>query len=154
MKLDIARLKELLSYSPETGDFTRVVPRGGCVAGSLAGTKNSDGYVLIRIDGVAHYAHQLAWLWMTGEWCPRIDHRDLNPSNNRWGNLRSATNSQNMANAEAHADSSSGLKGVTPHQGRFMARICGRYIGMYDTACEARSAYLTEAAVHFGEFAR
>ena len=68
-------------------------------AGDVAGTLAVDRYRKITIKRKKYRAHQLAWLYMTGEWCPLlIDHRDGDPSNNRWGNLRRATVSQSNAN--------------------------------------------------------
>jgi len=97
------RLKDLLEYDPETGQFRRVVAtgrHGRWKINSVAGNLNCKlGYIQISIDGVLYYAHRLAWLYMNGKWPEHeIDHKDLDRANNRWVNLRAATHLQNMAN--------------------------------------------------------
>ena len=54
-----------------------------------AGEIGSDGYLHIEIDGQDCLAHNLAWLYMTGEWPPgEIEHIDGDKLNNAWANLR------------------------------------------------------------------
>src|SRR3990167_3120706 len=101
------RLKELLSYNPNTGEFTRLVATGihGCnKAGVVVGCLSdhpTQGYILIRVnnDGILYRAHRLAWLYVYGFWPPAdIDHINGNRSDNRIVNLRSVTRSQNLQN--------------------------------------------------------
>lgn len=112
-----ARLKELLHYNPETGEFrwlTDVSSTGR--AGEVAGcTKGAANYVVIRLDRRLYLAHRLAFLYMEGEFPPAlVDHRDTNKANNRWKNLRHATkggNAQNKKVAQSN-NKRSGLLGV------------------------------------------
>jgi hypothetical protein len=107
-------------------------------------------------------AHRLAWLYVYGEALgefEEIDHINGDRQDNRIGNLRRATKSQNMANMRGH--SKLGLpKGVSiqAKSRRFMACIMvGRrkkYLGTFDTATEAHAAYRAAAQEHHGEFAR
>jgi len=61
------RLKELMSYCPDSGLFTRLIGRsGGGKAGDVTGSVNSHGYIVIYIDGRSYKAHRLAFLYMTG----------------------------------------------------------------------------------------
>jgi hypothetical protein len=157
------RLHELLEYDSDTGEFrwrqrpSYVVKRGD-VAGSL---NKTTGYWLIHIDGRNYKAHQLAWLYMMGEWCrPMIDHRDCDRTNNRWDNLRRATFSDNAANRSRPRSNASGFKGVHRRRdnGKWRAQIWkdGRaiYLGQFATAQEAHAAYFAKARELFGEFAR
>jgi hypothetical protein len=107
------RLKELLAYEPATGFFRwRVTKSNRAVAGSIAGGPR-DGYWGIRIDGRMHSAHHLVWLYSHGHFpAGELDHKDVNPMNNRLGNLRPATRAQNAVNRPAPANNTSGHKGV------------------------------------------
>lgn len=155
------RLQELVTYDPETGVFRWRVSRGGSKAGDIAGTTDRDGYVLIKVDRVRYRAHRLAFLYMTGEWPDdKIDHRDGNPGNNLWTNLRDATQAQNMKNARKRHDNASGFKGVffEKRGGRFRSMIRGggarKHLGYFDSAADAARAYDAAAKLHHGEFAQ
>lgn len=161
-RLDATRLREVVTYDPETGKFAWRTTLGGHVkAGRRAGSHQQDGYFRVRIDGRLYLAHRLAWLYMTGEW-PNgsIDHANGVPGDDHWKNLRVATCSQNQANSRRQKNNTSGHKGVDwdPKNNRWRARIHveGRQLtlGRYDTLEEAASSYMQAAARLFGEFAR
>lgn len=143
-----ARLKELMSYDPNTGIFIREQNRGKTMKGSIAGTTRHDGYVTVFIDGHRYLTHRLAWLYMTGEWPETvIDHIDRNPSNNSFSNLRDVSQSVNMQNIrEPRSFGTSGRLGAHKFRGGFLARIVvfGEvvHLGWYETADEAHAAYL------------
>ena len=86
------RLQRVLHYDPGTGKFRwRNQEDFECRAGKIAGCSMRSDYWCIHVDGRSYRAHQLAWLYMTGEWGrPLIAHRDGDPFNNRWRNLRRA----------------------------------------------------------------
>lgn len=107
------RVCELLSYDPLTGVFIRLKSRANWV-GKQAGKIESNGARQILLDGKVYFAHRLAWLVMTGAWPERdIDHKDGNPDNNAWLNLRLATRSQNMSNQRLKSTNSTGFKGIS-----------------------------------------
>lgn len=102
------QLEHMLHYDPETGLWTWINPpaHNSKLKGQVAGTVRSDGYRTIRIARVAYYASRLACLWMTGKWpAEEMDHRDRDPSNDRWENLREADSSLNKWNQERHLSS-------------------------------------------------
>ena len=156
------RLKEILRYDPETGEFHwRIRVKKNHRAGDLAGCSVRSEHCSIRIDGRNYRAHQLAWLYVNGEWGrPLIDHRDGDPFNNRLSNLRLATHANNAANRARLRNNTSGFKGVSFDRRRsvWMAQITknGRryFIGRYPTAEDAHAAYVAKARELFGEFAR
>jgi hypothetical protein len=160
-RISHARLLELLRYDSETGEFRwlKRVSRATHID-DVAGTVRKSGYRDIAIEGKHYLAHQLAWFYMMGKWCPVIiDHCDGDPSNNRWINLRRATQSQNCANRRRHRNNASGFKGVTLiPSGRWRAIISKRGrrydLGIFATAEEAHDAYMAAARKLFGEFAR
>ena len=67
MALTQSRLKEVLSYDPDSGKFTWKINRGSMKAGSVAGyLDSSNGYICIRLDGKLYKAHRLAWFYTHG----------------------------------------------------------------------------------------
>ena len=114
--LTIERLREVLDYCPETGLFTwKISASNRKPAGSIAGTIDSYGHVYISIANKNYPAHRLALFWVNGKpsTCEHVDHRDRNPSNNRFSNLRELTCSQNLQNSKVSKANTSGIKGVS-----------------------------------------
>lgn len=132
--IDADRLRAALNYDPATGVFTRRIctyRRG-----------------VIPLFGERHYAHRLAWLYMTGEWpSQQIDHINGIRGDNRWENLRDVApqvNSQNLH--RARRGTATGVLGVTTDpSGKFKAQIReggkNRHIGLFDDVAEAGAAY-------------
>lgn len=109
------RLKNLLSYNSENGEFKWVRPTSNRVrVGQIAGAVNStDAYVRIMIDGKIYSAHRLAWLYVNGSHpFYEIDHIDGDHGNNRITNLREATRKQNQENTRLQKNNKSGHRGV------------------------------------------
>lgn len=153
MKLTHNRVKELLLYNDDTGHFFWRSTR------KIAGTLRVDGYIQIRVDGVAHYAHRLAWLYVTGEWPKyQIDHMNGIRSDNRASNLRGASHSDNCRNAKPWRRAHDLPKGVHRSKKRFSASITVNrrkiYLGHFKSAAEAHGAYIEAAKKHFQNFAR
>jgi hypothetical protein len=155
------RLREALSYDPETGDFHWIRPSATNVfPGDLAGNR-SHGYWVIRVDIHQYAAHRLAWLYVHGRWpAAFIDHINGDPGDNRLANLREATNAQNTRNSGRRSNNTSGYKGVTWNRAarKWAAQIRDgkRYLhlGTYTDPAEAHAAYCRAAAELHGEFAR
>src|ERR1700730_6426271 len=96
------RLKELLSYDPETGIFRWIAkssPFSNILIGDIAGSPLAHGYLQIKIDGEQYLQHRLAFLYMLGR-LPKGEgeHANLDKADNRWCNLREATRSLNHGN--------------------------------------------------------
>ena len=108
-----AQIKHLLHYHPESGVFRwRFCTSSHIKPWDIAGTLRND-YLAISISNKKHYAHRLAWLYMTGNWPEQqIDHVDGVKSNNAWSNLREATNKQNNENQSIKSNNKSGFRGV------------------------------------------
>jgi hypothetical protein len=115
------RLRELFHYEPETGIFTRLVRTSNQThAGDVVGAIDSHGHVQISIDSRLYLAHRLAWLYMKGVWPEnQIDHKNLIRHDNRFSNLREASNGQNIQNQPKRKSNKSGHKNVywfAPHK--------------------------------------
>jgi len=156
-----ARLRTLLTYDPETGEFRWRVQRGGKPVGTVAGTLRDNGYLQIMIDRVCRRAHRLAWLYVVGEWpVGSLDHIDGDPLNNRIANLRLADGTQNNANAKMHHTNKSGHRGVhfDRSRGKWVAYISAhgrrRHLGYFDDIAAAIAVRRAAALEAFGEFAR
>jgi len=108
------RLKELLHYNPKTGIFIWRVTRGSrAKIGEVAGHLHTSGYIIIIICGVPYKAHILAFLYMIGQFPEnQIDHKHRNRSDNRWSEIREATQSCNTRNTGNRCDNTSGVKGI------------------------------------------
>lgn len=150
--LTACRLRELLSYDPETGVFTWNLRRGKAQKGQLAGCIGGKGYVVIGMDYTLHSCHRLAWLYMTGEWPQfEVDHINGVRADNRWVNLRDVSrqvNSQNQRQATAQ-NRSSGVLGVgfdARYKKPWRASICvegkSKHLGHHASAEIAHHAYI------------
>lgn len=153
------RLQELLHYNPDTGIFTSKVRRHRLRPGDIVGTTLTRGYIGIRVDGVRHLAHRLAFLYMTGRWPEGVvDHINGNAGDNRWSNLRECTQSQNMLNRKMFKNKAVPFKGVSLVGRRFKATIHipgddkTTFLGYFDTPEAANEAYMKEAKRLHGDF--
>ena len=158
------RLREVLDYDPETGVFTwrvRLNPRSKMdrPVGMKGGYQKK--YLLASVDGRKYLLHRLAWLYMTGTWpAGECDHRDLNPANNKWENLRESTRGENGCNRGTQKNNTSGQKGVSwhKHTGKWRAsiKVDGRsiHLGVFQTFDAAANAYRVACSASHGEFAR
>lgn len=172
-------LRQLLRYEPDTGKLFWL-PRGpewfapdgfwsqttasrrfnANYANQEAFTALSHGYRCGRIFDRMHKAHRVIFAMMTGAWpTSEVDHRDLDRSNNRWGNLRPATGLENRINKAVRRDSKLGIKGVQERPGgRFVARItlsgnC-THLGRFGCPTAAHIAYVRASAKMHGAFGR
>jgi hypothetical protein len=149
---------DFIAYDPDTGVLTwRVNMTSSARAGDVAGHLVTDGYLQFGFRRRWYLAHRVAWFLAKGEQPPaRIDHKDLDQTNNRIDNLRPATPTQNNANWRSRTGKPKGVT-VLP-SGRFMAQVkCkgkNHYLGCFDTVEEAAAAYAVKAQELFGEYAR
>lgn len=164
--VDVALLKELLDYYPETGALVwkaRPVSMfkdcGGrysaewCQkkfnnkhAGKLAFTcMDSSGYLVGGLLGKNHFAHRVAWAIHHGEWPTQtLDHVNRSRADNRMANLREASGALNGHNKKMK--NSSAYTGVNYYKptGKWTARVSKDrkvyYLGTFDCPKEAALA--------------
>lgn len=135
--------KENLHYDIEAGRFVWTKDNKFAKhikAGTVAGTVNSRGYVVIKILGKYVMAHRLAWLVTYGRWPEKnLDHINRKRADNRIGNLREATCRENCQNISSNT---SGFPGVhllrrnlrNPWQARIYIDGKTKNIGYFPTA--------------------
>lgn len=164
-------LKECFLYEPLTGKlywrerpqhhFSKVmffIYWNKRWAGKEAFYTSPKGRVFGMLDGKYCAAHRVIWKLMTGKEPPTlIDHKDRNPTNNKWTNLRVATKSQNCVNRDIDPRNTSGYGGVHKHKNnnRWVAQLGARsqkrYLGIFDSPEKARAVWLAKAKKVYGE---
>jgi hypothetical protein len=144
-----SKLKELLHYNQDTGDFTWKVTLSKKIKTSdIAGWTASNGYRYVCIDYKAYLTHRLAWLYIKGEFPKNdIDHINGDKRDNRIINLRECTRRQNCQNKISKENSTSKYLGVcwNKQRNKWIAQImfnykC-KYLGLFETEEEAYAAY-------------
>lgn len=151
--LTAERLREVLDYNPQTGEFRWKVRTAMCApVGSKAGGR-SGGYLLIGLDREKFKAHRLAWLHHYGVW-PKgdLDHLNGDGLDNRIENLRDVPHAVNLQNRRRpNKQSKSQLLGAHfvktgNRQKRWTSQIRTGdelvRLGYFATAEEASAAYL------------
>jgi hypothetical protein len=156
-RLTVERLRQVLSYDPDTGIFIWKLGTARGRPGAQAGVTGPLGYRYMAVDGRRYLAHRLAWFYAYGRWPKdQLDHINGERDDNRMGNLREATAAQNTWNGERKAGAT-GYRGVRKKGNRFNAQIMvGNLrvsLGWFATVEEAAAAYAEARARFHGEFA-
>ena len=149
-------IREYLEYDRDSGTFkwakdVSIRSRKGMIAGTIS----SRGYVTICIHRTFYKAHNLAWLYVYGEY-PKfeIDHINHIQSDNRIINLRDVTPVENARNQPKHKRNKSGVNGVSFHTatGKWRARITvnGKFIslGLYHNLDDAKNARINANRIY------
>ena len=146
------RLQQVVHYDPASGQFRWRMQQGlEERAGEIAGCSMRSDYWCIHIDGRGYRAHQLAWLYMTGAWGrPLIAHRDGDPFNNRWRNLRLANSPDDVSRRPRQAGHNARVAGIALDRfGLWTARVSTPervyFLGRFATNEAAHEAYATAA---------
>ncbi len=163
-QLTQTEVRRLLCYNPLSGNFMwRINISNKIKSESLAGCvqKDSSGKLWwsIKIYGHRNRAHRLAFLYMRGYWPNnQIDHKDNDPLNNKWLNLRECTGSQNCANRGASKTNKLGIRGITrTSSGKYIVQVYKDrkrvFKDRFDTLEDAKNTYKIMSRKYHGEFA-
>ena len=153
-------LKAALSYDALTGTFTRLTSAGGKQVGSVAGTVDAYGYLVITLNKKIYKAHRLAWMYTYGAWpSGDIDHINQDKQDNRIENLRVSTPAQNKLNISSYTNSSSDKLGVCYDsvRGCYVAQFKPNGVSVLYKRCdteEEASRLYTEAKKKYQELER
>lgn len=159
MSLTASEARDIWSYDPETGDFFwKISPKYDIPAGLRAGSFDGK-YWRLNFKGRVYKASRVAWLYMTGLWpVHQIDHINGGKADDRFSNLREATNAQNSLNRKVKTSNKLGVKGVHKKRYGFVAQavIGGRYVlnKQFRTLEAAKAAYDAAVAKAHGQYAR
>jgi hypothetical protein len=159
--LTAERLRELVTYDPDTGIMLRKLRTSNSThVGDVVGTPHICGYREAHMEGGRYLMHRLAWLYVHGEWPPRyVDHINGNRSDNRIANLRLANPRQSVGNTFGNSRNTSGYKGVSWDKRNKVWRAYiafnrrYQHLGYFKNKEDAARAYQLAAEKHFGEFA-
>lgn len=152
--LSAERAREILRFYPDTGSLMRLAGRGSKARERVAGWLNGSGYRSLEIGGATYKVHRVIWLMQTGHWPARyVDHINGVKWDNRWLNLREATDAENTQNERvARPNNVTGFLGVSPDGGRYKAQIWHTNrkwnLGRFDTPELAHAAYLDAKRKH------
>lgn len=140
-----------LYYDEETGKLFRVK--------ELKCTGDDNTTNTIRFQGGMKQATHVIFFLMTGRWPEpglMIDHKDGDPSNNRWSNLREATPKQNSQNRKSPGRwyNHDLPKGVYKIANRYKVVVDNINFGSFETLQEAIEVVTRERKNLQGEFAR
>ena len=145
-------VKEAFYYDPSTGIFRWKNPTSvRNPINSIAGYRDTKGYIILTLLGKTIKAHRVAWLITYGNFpTDEIDHKNHIRDDNRIINLREATSTENSRNSRLRKDNNSGIMGV-----RWKKQInkwevtiginrkniyLGIYSHLFDAACARKSA--------------
>jgi len=142
-------------YADSHGQLVWLV---GNMRGKVAGWKDQNGYILIHFKGKLVRAHNLIWLYHTGEWPTfELDHINNIPWDNRIENLRPADRAKQGANQKLQSRRQGKYKGVHKNKTSYYVKIKkdGKQynVGSFKCEKEAARAYNQKAKEFFGEFA-
>ena len=151
-------IRERCCYDPQTGAVMWRSTLGRALGGARAESCTTNGYLVVRVThaGKRHaiMAHRVAWLLMTGVFPPHVvDHIDNDKCNNAWANLRTCTQSQNLARrrmAKRALPRGVVYAAHTNKKNPYMAQIKGRSIGYFATPELASQAYEAAFASEYG----
>lgn len=162
-------LRKFFTYDTQTGKmfwifvpyYIRRVKVGdpfGCLAKSKA--KSLQNYIGV-VNGHYKPLTHIIWCYMTGDYPKEgtyIDHKDRNPSNNSWQNLRLVTPQENTSNqADRQLQNRKHLRGVDgTKSGKFQARCMYKGVlhkgEIRDTQEEAHQDYINLHKKLHGQF--
>ena len=143
-KVDVTqkRLKELFSYSSQTGEFRRRS------TGKVIGSRHCKGYIVFSVDKRLYLAHRLAFIYQGLAIDGQVDHINHDKTDNRLENLRIVNNKENHRNLGVSKANTSGVNGVSmcKKRGKWRTRIMvngvDKSLGYFDKLSEAVAARL------------
>ncbi len=125
----------------DNGNLLHVKACGRKKAGSIAGYKMRNGYIMIGFNKKRELAHRLIWKYHYGN-IPdgmEIDHINGIRYDNRIENLRLVSKSENQKNRQIDIRNKSGYTGVFWYKAKqkWTVKISSKIIGYFDSFAKA-----------------
>jgi len=136
MSVNTETLQSLFDYS--NGNLIWKVNKGRSKKGTIAGSRDTKGYMQLKLNQKVYRLHRLIWLWHGKELPEQIDHIDRNPLNNKIENLRAATQSENQWNTERACNGVSFHKASNKWRARIKINNKEIYLGVFSDIEQAR----------------
>ena len=149
--MDYQELHEYLDYNKLTGILSWKKKLGSkCIVGQEVGYVSTDGYRYFGFKGKTLKSHRIIYFMVTKILPDYIDHDDRNRLNNKWGNLKASTMTQNNKNCNKQRNNKSGITGVSwsTERQKWVARISnnnkpiplGRFVNLQDAIIARQKA--------------
>jgi len=115
--------------------------------GSIAGSKDKQGYISVYMNGYLYKAHRLIYAWHNGNFTDDlfVDHINGNPDDNRIKNLRLVTHQENHFNRTKEKGISF-MKQRNKWRSQIQANGIKKYLGSFEDKEDAINAYLMAKA--------
>jgi hypothetical protein len=121
----------------------------------------ANGYLKVAVYQHQTYVHHIVWYMTYGVWPQaQIDHANGDRTDNRIGNLRIATQTEQNFNMKTRIDNTTGVKGVAlcSKTGRYRAYITLKqkqfFLGNHESFDAAVAARRAAEVEYCGEFIR
>jgi hypothetical protein len=145
----IEKLRALLVYEASSG---MIFDHNGALRTNESGA----GYYGVFVDGRQYLAHRIIWKMIYGS-DPKgeIDHINGDRRDNRPGNLRLCTSTENNRNRSLSCRNKSGVKGVSweASRAKWRATVDQTFLGRFDSLDDAMAEVMHAREKMHGEFA-
>lgn len=149
--MNIEEISKRVSYDPITGKLHRIKDKHGEGIKREITTIANNGYIYFSFDRKVYLAHRFAWFsCFGGDISKQIDHINGNRLDNRLGNLRLVSATENNKNLKLNSKSSTGIMGVHFHPSNNKWRVSihnnskkvelGYHFSFLDACCARKSA--------------
>jgi hypothetical protein len=145
-------------FAYDNGTLRNKVSRGKAKSGAAVGTPDAYGYLVATVNGKTHKVHRLIYALFHDVVPDMLDHINGNPADNRIENLRPANHKQNGCNRARNHTNTTGVKGVSRLQNKWIAQcqVEGKrhYLGIFQDLKAAEDRVIEFRTTHHKEFAR
>lgn len=116
--------------------------------GTIAGCKQKNGYIVVRVDKILYYAHRIIWEMHFGK-IPEgmeVDHINHIRHDNRIENLRLVTHRDNCRNQSKRKTNTSGFSGVwfSKEKQKFVGEVLNKKLGYFSSSIDAYNTVANE----------